>query len=393
MSVFGVTPTGFLRPSLQEILALIEADQRAEISQTLDLSTESVLGQNNGIYVRQISLAWEALEAIYNGTDPDRAEDDQLTSISKLTGTDRRGESKSIVADVSVTLDAGVTLLAGTHFAHVSSKPDVRFTPRANFTAPGPDTLAYLIDFEAETAGPVQAPSTTLSVIATPVVGWVSVANANDADPLGRLTDSNAELRLRREQALALSGSSSADAIRADVLAVTNVTSCQIFENFTDFTDSQGLPPKSFEVVLFGDTALNASIAQAIWNSKPGGIEPYGSTGDSGTATDANGDLHIVPFSRAVAVPIYIEFDVTKREGYTTAADFKLAVAQAMDAALGTGDDVQFYDVLISTQALGALVTAVRMGTAPNPLTSATIAIGNRSIARFDTSRIVVNES
>ncbi len=391
---FGVTATGFLRPSLQELLALIEADQRAEISQSIDLSTESVLGQNNGIYARQLSLAWEALEAIHNGTDPDRAEGDQLTSISKLTGTDRRGESKSIIVGVGVTLDAGTTLTAGTHFAHVSSKPDVRFTPRANFTAPGPGTALYLLDFEAENAGPVQAPATTLNVIATPVVGWVSVTNANDADPLGRLTDADEVLRLRREQALAQAGGSTTGGILSDVLTVPNVTSVQVFENYSDTIDAQGLPSKSFEVVLWDDAgASNNAIAQAIWDSKPGGIQAYGTGGTSGTATDNNGDVHTVPFSRAVAVPIYLEFDITKRDGYSTAADFKLTVVELMDASLGTGDDVNFYDVLIATQGLGALVRAVRMGTAASPLTNTTIAIGNRSIARFDTARVVVNEA
>ncbi len=395
MSVFGVTSTGFLRPSLQEILALIEADQRAEISQSIDLSTESVLGQNNGIYARQLSLVWEALEAIYGGTDPDRAEDDQLSSISKLTGTERRGESKSIVKGASVTLEAGVTLLASTHFAHVSGKPDVRFTPRANFTAAGPGTLAYPIDFEAELPGPVQAPSGTLNIIATPVVGWVSVNNTlNDADPLGRFTDADEVLRLRREQALAQAGGSTTGGILSDVLTVPNVTSVQVFENFSDATDAQGLPPKSFEVVLWDDAgAVNNAIAQAIWDSKPGGIQAYGTGGTSGTSTDDNGDVHTVPFSRATAVPIYLEFDITKRDGYTSAADFKLVVAEAMDSILGTGDDVNFYDVLIATQGLGALVRAVRMGTAASPLTNATIAIGNRSIARFDTARTVVNEA
>jgi uncharacterized phage protein gp47/JayE len=389
MPTYGVTPEGFVRPSLQEILALIEADQRAEISQTLDLSTESVIGQNNGIYARQISLAWEALEAIHNGTDPDRAEDDQLTSISKLTGTERRGESKSIAEGVAVTLEPGTTLIAGTHFAHVNGKPDVRFTPREDFTAGGGATAVYYFDFEAENAGPVQAPANTLNVIATPVVGWIDVNNEVDADPLGRLTDDNPTLRLRREAALARSGSSSADAIRADVLAVTNVVSVQVFENWTDATDDQGLPAKSFEVVLFGDTADDDAIAQAIWNSKPGGIQPYGTTGDSGTATDANGDPHTMPFSRATEVPIYLEFDITKRDGY---ASLETTVAEAMDAALGTGVDVEFYDVLLSTQGLGALVRAVRMGTSVSPTTDDTIEIGNRQIARFDTSRIVVNE-
>ena len=60
---FGVTPTGFNAMTEADVLAAIEADQRAEISQTLDLSEESVLGKNNRIYARRIAEGWAALKA------------------------------------------------------------------------------------------------------------------------------------------------------------------------------------------------------------------------------------------------------------------------------------------------------------------------------------------
>jgi len=390
MPAFGVTPTGFSRPSVQDLLALIEADQRAEISQTLDLSSDSVLGQSNGIIARHLGVAWEALEAVHDGGDPDRAEDDALTSLSKITGTDREGASSSRVS-TRVTLALGTTLEAGTHFAHVTGKPDVRFTPAADFTAPGPaDPADYDLVFVSEQTGPVQAPNGTLTVIATPVVGWSAVTNTQDAS-LGRASDDNQDLRIRREAGLQRSGSSSVDAIRADVLAVENVTSCQVFENFTDAVDAQGLPPKSFRVVIFDDAgADDNAIAQAIWESKPGGIQPIGV--ETATAIDKNGTPHTMKFfSRAAAVPIWIEFDLTARDGYVGATDFKLSVATTLDATMGTGVGVGFYDVLLATEGLGAKVTAVRIGIAPSPTTDDEIPIGNLEISRYDTSRILVN--
>lgn len=387
---FGVTPTGFSRPSVQELLSLIEADQRAEISQTLDLSTESVLGQNNGIFANQLGAAWEALEAVYDGNDPDRAEDDAATSLAKITGTDREGASKSLlVADRAalVTLTSGTLLQAGVHFAHVTGKPDVRFTPRVDFTAP--TTGDHFLDFESENTGQVQAPAGTLTIIATPVVGWSAVNNPQDAVP-GRAADDDQDLFFRREQALALSGSSGVDQIRADVLAVKDVTSCQVFENFTDATNAQGLPPKSFEVVLWDDAgADDDAVAQAIWGSKPGGIQPIGT--ETGTATDRNGDPQVMRFSRATAIPIYIEFDITARDGYVGAAALKIAVALALNSTMGTGAAVGFYDVLLSTEGQGVKVTAVRFGTTPSPTTEDEIPIGNQEISRYDTSRILVN--
>lgn len=388
---FGVTPEGFSRPSVQEILALIEADQRAEISQTLDLSSDSVLGQFNGIIARQLGVAWEASQAVHDGNDPDRAEDDAATSLAKITGTNREGASKSELAGTSavvVTLASGTLLEAGVNFAHVTGKPDVRFTPQENFTAPADGD--YLVDFESENTGPVQAPAGTLTVIATPVVGWSSVSNPRDATP-GRTVDDDANLRVRREQGLALSGSSGKDQIRADVLAVENVTSCQVFENYTDDVDEQGLPPKSFEVVLFDDAgADDDAVAQAIWQSKPGGIEPYGQTGETGTATDKNGDPQTVHFSRATIVPIYISCKVTPKEGYVGDAEFKIQLANNLDTAMGTGEDVTEWDISDAAHGLGAKVSQIRFGTAPSPTTEDDIAIGNRAIARYDTSRITL---
>lgn len=385
---YGVTPTGFSRPSIAEELAIIQADQRANISATLDLSTDSVLGQVNGIFAERLGLAWEALQAIYDAGDPDRAEDDAATSIAKITGTDREGESKSTV-DCKVVLALGTVLQAGVNFAHVTGKPDARFTPRTDFTATGPsDPQLYHVTFESEVAGPIQAPANTLTVIATPVIGWVSVTNDRDALP-GRLVDDDADLRLRREQALQRSGSSGAEAIRADVLAVTNVTSCQVFENWTDTTDTQGLPPKSFQVVLFDDAgADNDAVAQAIWDSKPGGIQSVGVV--TGTALDKNGDPHTMRFSRATQVNIYIQATVTPRDGYTTDTAFKLAIAQQLNSQLGTGDDVSTWDISDAAHGLGAKVTHIKIGTAPAPTLDDDIAIGNTQIARFDSSRITL---
>lgn len=384
---YGVTPEGLSRPSVQELLALIEADQRAEISQTLDLSTESVLGQVNGIIANQLGTAWEALEAVHDGNDPDRAEDDAATSLAKITGTEREGASKSELTAVVVTLASGTTLEAGVHFAHVSGKPDVRFTPQADFTAPVDGD--YSLDFESENTGPVQAPANTLTVIATPVVGWSSVNNPADAT-LGRDADDDADLFVRREQGLALSGSSGTDQIRADVLAVEDVTSCQVFENYTDATNDQGLPPKSFQVVLWDDAgADDDAVAQAIWGSKPGGIQPIGT--ETGTATDKNGSPQLMRFSRAAAVLMWLEFDITPMAGYVGNASFKLAVATALDTAKGTGSAVAKWDLQDAAHGLGAKILNVRLGIAASPTTDTEVPISQLEIARFDTSRILVN--
>lgn len=387
---YGVTAAGFTRPTEAEILKMIEGDLRAGISQSLDLSENELIGKVNRLLARRISDAWTALDATYHSFDPETAVDDALVSLAKITGTEKRGASKSIV-DVTVTLAPDTKLEAGTHFAHVLGKEDVRFTPTEDFTAPpgqAPDTFG--LKFEAENAGPIQAAAGTLTVIATPVVGWLAITN-EDATP-GRLSDSNRDLRVRREQALARAGSSTNAAIRADVLAVQNVTSVQVFENYTDAADADGLPAHSFEVVLWDDaSADDDQVAQAIWDTKAAGIRPCGQTGDQGTATDANGHPHVMPFSRAAEVPVYVEFELEPRAGYVGDEGFKLSVAQALNAQYGTGADVALYDISDATHGLGAKITAVRFGTTASPSEAADVPITTRQIARFDSGRITVS--
>lgn len=395
MPTYGATPEGFVRPSVQELKALFEQDQRAEISPTLDLSTESVLGQLNGIYARHLGLVWEAEEVSYNAIDPDKAEAALLTAVSKLTGTDRRG-AQSSETPCTVNLDPGVTLLAGVHFAHVNGDPDTRFTPKEDITADLLVTANYTLKiFRSEVAGEIQAPAGQLTIIATPVVGWNNITNTQDAGG-GREIDDDPTLRTRREAQLAAAGSATLRAIRSDLLELEGIESVLMFENIGEATDANGVPGHSIEAVIWdGSPGIvnNDEIAQIIFDGgKAGGIRSFGTT-DSGTAVDENGDDQIMGFTRASVVPIYLEFDVLPLTGYVGDSAFKAAVAESMNAALASGDDVVVSDAYQAAAGLKAKITEVRMGTAALPLTDDPINIGIRQIARFDTTRIVVDST
>jgi hypothetical protein len=338
-----------------------------------------------------VDEGWQALEAAYNGFDPDRAEDMLLTMLAKLTRTNRRAASHTLVP-CRVNLDSGTTLVPDEHFAHIQAKPDVRFTPVEEFTAESSGNHDNVM-FRAEQTGPIDAPDNQLNVIATSLVGWNSINNT-DQGLLGRVADDDPTLRERREAQLTAPGSGTVAAIRADLLELDDIDTVLMYENVTDSTDANGLPAHSFEAVICdGDPAAadDDEIAQIIWDSKPAGIRSFGS--ESGTATDRNGDEQTVPFSRATVRDVYLEFDVTPRDGYVGDSDFKLAVANACNDLFGVADDVTFYDVLLTTQGLGVRVDAIRMGFASSPDTNVALEIGVREIARFSTARITVDST
>jgi hypothetical protein len=387
---FGVTAAGFARPSVQQLIELMEQDQRAGISQNLDLSSDSVVGQLNGIYARHLGVAWEALETVYHSFDPDAAEEILLTMLAKLTGTERRGATQSRAACTIVT-DGPCTIEAGVHAAHVSGQPDNRWTPEEDFVAAGAGSHPGIV-FVNERTGPIAAAGNTITVIATPVVGWVSITNPDDAAP-GRPIDTDATLRIRRQQQLTLGGSATVNAIRADLLQLTDIEAVLMFENDGDTIDGNGLPPKSFEAVVWDNDGVidNNDIAQVIYDNKAGGIRAFGVL--SGTATDPNEDTHTVHFSRANSADIFLEFDVVPREDYVGDATFAQRVATACNELFGIGDDVTFYDVLLATGGLGAQVTALRLGFTASPTLSVDLPIGIRAIARFDSGDIVVDST
>ncbi len=115
-----------------------------------NLSSYTVLGQYCGIIADQLSEVWELARVVHDVMNPDNASDAQLSNLARLTGTDRRGSTKS-VANVSLTIDVG-TYPAGTLIANVSSNPDSRFVNRDDLTIAVAGVNSGII-FEAETAG------------------------------------------------------------------------------------------------------------------------------------------------------------------------------------------------------------------------------------------------
>lgn len=387
---FGISAEGFTRKTLRDILDEIETDQRLEISPSIDVSADSALGQLNGIIARQLAEVWEGLEGAYHGFDPDAAEGFLLTALAKITGTVRREPAPSIVT-LECDLDSGTELIAGEAFAAVVDKPDVRWTPEDSFTAPSDGT--FEIVFVSENTGPIIGTAGTITVITTPIVGWNSVNNPEDAS-LGHDLDSDETLRERREDQLAATGSGTTAAISSDVLSVEGVESVETFENITDVVNSDGLPPHSFEVLLYDGVVPAAdddAIAQVIWDTKPAGIRPYGTT--DGTALDEEGETHTVSFSRLTVKEVWLEIDLDTTVGYAGDSAVQAAVVAQCNARFQQGDDVDSTFIAGIPYDLEGVekVTAVRLGFSASPVGTTDLVIQLRELARFDTSRVLVS--
>ena len=388
----GLTSTGFVAATLEEIKEEIETELLATVDPGLDLSPDQPMGQIVGIVSQREAKLWELLAVAYGGADPAAAESFLLDGVCDLTGTTRLPATKS-----SVTINCGVdnnfSAAVGALKANVSGSPLVLFK---NKSAVGPLTPAgtYPIVFEATEYGPTQALAGTLTVITAPVGGWNTATNPLDAT-LGRLTETDAALAIRREEELSKAGACTVDSLRADLLEVTGVQQAFVFENTSLVTNSDGMPGKSFEAVIFDGTspaATNADIAKVVWEGKPSGIEMHGTT--SVNHVDATGVTRVVKFSRATVRQVWLEFDLTIDANTwpaTGATLVKAAVALAGASALNLGIDVVAARVKAWAFGLGVLdVTALRLGFAVSPVGTSNLTITGRQIASLDTSRMTV---
>lgn len=386
----GLTSSGFELPVFDDVVAEINAELLSTLGPALDLSVEAPLGQVVAVFARREILQWEAIAAAYSAVNPSAAEGVNLDNVAALSGTSRLAATYSEVA-VQLDLDATTTVPAGS-LMEVTGGAASRFALVADVTSTSAGVYSGLA--RAIELGPVAANSGTLTTIVTAVSGWNSVTNADDAD-LGRNTETDTELRQRRADLLTIAGAASTDAIRADVLAVSGVLQCKVFENALETTDADGVPPHAFEVVVWDGTvpdALNADIAEAIWGSKPAGIRAFGVT--TVTHTDDSGNVVNIGFTRSTAKDIYLDLTVTTNADFDTvngpAAIKDLLVAAGNE--LTQGEDV--VALVIRAAALAQLgvddVPVFKLGFAVSPSGTSNLVIGSREIARFDTGNITV---
>jgi uncharacterized phage protein gp47/JayE len=199
----------------------------------------------------------------------------------------------------------------------------------------GPGTAAADVLFQASAPGAIAADAGTLHQIVTPVYGWQGCNNLRDAT-IGALLETDAALRVRREEELHAEGGPPIDGIRSAVLKAavgeTGVTTCTVYANNTDATSTgsapAGLPagigPHAVMVVADYDgqdnAQLDSAIAEAIFSAVGAGIntslgQASGANAFSVQVTDSEGNPCIVNWVRPeivnIGVTVNVKYDST----------------------------------------------------------------------------------
>ncbi len=439
MPDYGLTPTGFIPKTIEILREEVNEALRAAFGNSIDVSDGSALGQLVGIFVERIAEVWELGEAVNAAQDPDSATGASLDGLSALTGTRREeafpssatlyctGVAATIITSGSrasvttteaefATTEAG-TIAAATAWAITTAYVvgDIRknsgriyycITAGTSAGAGGPTTTSdditdgtahwryvgegagyVAIPSECTEDGPTVAASGDIVTIETPIVGWSSVMNLEDAD-VGADIEADESLRVRREEELAGAGTSPADAIRADLLDLDDVTSVTVFYNDTDDTDADGVPPHAVEALVRGGD--DQDILDQLLASVAAGVKTHGT--ESGTASDDEGTEHDIEFSRPDEIDVYVDLEYTyDADLYPDDGD-----DQVMAAIVAYGDAQKCGKNVVSSAIIAQVftvpgvldVTVCHIGVASNPSATTTIQIAPRELAVYDTSRI-----
>jgi uncharacterized phage protein gp47/JayE len=165
----GITSTGWESKTLQDILADLEAAERATFGNTIDVSATSLWGELNGIISDRLEDLYQLGQAIYTGAFPDGASGASLDALCAITGIARNPPTFSVVSAVC-SGTPGTVIPSGSR-ASVTGVGTKFATLGGTIGGGGTVTLV----FTAIETGPKIANAGTLTFIETPVSGWASV--------------------------------------------------------------------------------------------------------------------------------------------------------------------------------------------------------------------------
>ncbi|AIY89881.1 baseplate J/gp47 family protein [Geoglobus acetivorans] len=388
---YGVTANGFVPKPFSVIMDELKLLAKQEFGEDIDLSENSRFLRFLRLVAKREDALWQLLEDVYYAGYIDFATGQSLDNIAALVGFVRTPASKAtgtVTFSRSTPATADITIPAGTRVATSDGSVTFRTTQAVTLSAGSTSVDAPIEAEQAGSSGNVAA--NTITKIVDPVSGIESVNNANPTSG-GRDAETDEELRYRIKNTLASKGKATVEAIKASVLAVDGVKTVRVEENDTinDYTSTGGLPPKSFRVFVFG--GADSDIAQAIFDAKPAGIQPYGDV--SATAYDQDGNAYTIYFSRPKVVNIYVDVQITS-DG--TSIDTQTVIDAVKDYInnLDIGEDVIYAKVLASVMNIQGVVDAtVKIDTTSPPAGTSNIAIADTEIAQTDDTMITVTVS
>lgn len=337
---WGLTEKGFRCPTYVELLNALEYKARELFGAKAKLTVRSPLGIFLRIFAWILLIIFQLTEDVYNSRFIDTAVGTSLYNLGRAIGL-RLLPAQKATGYVQFTGEVGKYIPKGFLVQQITGYIYATVTDGRI----GDDKTLLLPVQAVETGPDYNAEPGTIKEIVNPLDGVTGCTNPAAVDG-GRDRETDEEYRDRYYKSVDFAGGVNIDAIVAEVRQNVEAVSSVIgYENDTDVEDDLGLPPHSFEVVVYG--GLEQDIAKAIFRRKAAGIQTHGNK--KVPVISVSGQSVDISFSRPTPIPVYIQISNLKTND-TFPVDGKDLIKAALkdhigdenSGGLSIGEDVVF---------------------------------------------------
>jgi len=383
--MIGLTANGFERKRLIKIKSDLEDNLKSVFGSNIDLTPQSGFGQFIGIIAEALSNQWESQENVYNSQYPATAQYNQLSNVVQYNGITRQEATYTTVNATFFGLENTIIPIGS---KCKTNDAGIIFTTIEEIIIPASGSI--ISNLISENKGYFEAAIGTLTIIETPLYGWLSVNNTNAALP-GSNKETDAELRARRTLSTQAAGQNLTDSLIGQLLNLDGVEDAIVISNGTNTTNPEGIPAHQFTVTIIGGTIED--VAQIIWKNTPQGIQSYGSL--SHNIIDIQGFIQTIYYNMPNEIDIFFKINISINDDEFPPDgedNIKDAIVKYGWNNFKIYDNVilsEFYTAINET--IGILSIDLRIGLSTNPSGTSNIIINFNEISRYDVSKIEVN--
>ena len=258
-----ITDRGVIIPDTAESRERVIELFRSAFGNDIDTDPSTPSGVLIAMFTEQRDAVARNNAALANQINPKQSTGVFLDTLFGFTGGHRTPATRSTINGVTLTGDAGTIVPAGT-IARSFNGDQFQSVAQVTLNALGTAT----VDFIAIEYGTITCQAHELQTIATSVLGLIGIDN-NTGAVVGRIAETDSQVRRRRRQTLAIQSMSSPEAIRSRLGNIETVRSHQFLENYTDAPAViRGITLKEHSIWVCVEGGTDAEIATALHDSK-----------------------------------------------------------------------------------------------------------------------------
>lgn len=311
----AIGPTGLTVATQSELVSQYTAAFQTIYGPDIDLDPDSPDGQMIMLFLQSVLDLEDLLVQIYNMFDPDNAIGSILDQRVAINGIQRQAGTNT-VTNITVATSQSVNLYGLDQTIQpvftVADASGNQYQLQITQLGFNPGGGGAALAFQAANPGALSPTPNTITVPVTVVLGVTSINNPTAATSIGLNEETDAALRVRRQQSVSLSSQGYLKGLLAALLNISGVTAAFVYENTSGTTNSDGVPGHSIWVIVNG-SALASDIANAIYSKRNAACGMFGSI--TFAITQIDGSVFTVNWDGVSQETLFIKFNIQSING------------------------------------------------------------------------------